>query len=53
MMRVFFNPWEAEVEVCKARMKTPREKTTSNGHGKLKASEAESMGKPYLVANFP
>lgn len=34
--------------MCKARekSKTLGEKTTSNEQGKLKASEAESMGKP-------
>lgn len=41
--------------MCKARVKskTLREKTTSNGQGKLKASEAESVGEPHLAVISP
>jgi len=41
------------VSEVRMKSKTPREETTSNGHGKLKASEAKSMGDPYPAVISP
>lgn len=53
-MRCFISQ-QTEPEVCKVRVKSqiPREKPASNGHVKLKVSEVESIGEPYLAAISP